>query len=162
LDAAPRFISPTLTYPLGHDYSFKTEQQVSILTLDGRVIVPYMGYARHVTLIQQSAPIGATKPWYDKPRTQFYLLVSLKLEVAAPTLEAHQRVVGVDVGQRYLAVVTWPSSLTCRTIWPSFLALRYVRMRTTMHGCGSACSAKALARPPGDASPSASERDGSR
>ncbi len=106
LDAAPRFISPTLTYQLGHDYSFKTEQRVSILTLDGRVIVPYTGYARHVALIQQSARIGAAKLWYDKPRKQFYLLVSLELEVADPTPEAHQRVVGVDVGQRYLAVAT--------------------------------------------------------
>src|ERR1700757_1193137 len=41
LDQAPKFVSPTLTYHLGHDYSFKKEQQVSILSLSGRVIVPY-------------------------------------------------------------------------------------------------------------------------
>jgi putative transposase len=106
LDQAPRFISPTLTYQLGHDYSFKTEQRVSILTLEGRVIVPYTGYARHVTRIQQSAQIGAAKLWYDKPRKQFYLLVRLEVEVADPAPESHQRIVGVDVGQRYLAVAT--------------------------------------------------------
>src|SRR5260221_11808729 len=33
IDAAPRFISPTLTYQLGHDYSFKTGKQVSLLSL---------------------------------------------------------------------------------------------------------------------------------
>jgi putative transposase len=110
LDQPPKYVSPTLTYQLGHDYSFKTEQRVSLLTLQGRAIVPYTGYVRHVALIQQGAPIGvrigAAKLWYDKPRKQFYLLVSLDVEVADPTPEAHQRIVGVDVGQRYLAVAT--------------------------------------------------------
>jgi IS605 OrfB family transposase len=106
LDYAPRFLSPTLTFQLGHDYGFKTDQQVSILTLQGRVILPYSGYARHVALIQQGACIGAAKLWYDKPHQQFYLLVSLELAVADPVPEAHQRIVGVDVGQRYLAVAT--------------------------------------------------------
>ena len=31
------------------------------------------------------ARIGAAKLWYDKPRKQFYLLVSLEVEVADPT-----------------------------------------------------------------------------
>ena len=106
LDQAPKYVSPTLTYQLGHDYGFKTDQQVSMLTLDGRVIVPYTGYDRHVALIQHGARIGAAKLWYDKPHKQFYLLVSLEVEVADPTPETHQRIVGVDVGQRYLAVAT--------------------------------------------------------
>jgi putative transposase len=106
LDQAPNYVSPTLTYQLGHDDGFKTEQRVSLLTLDGRVIVPYTGYTPHVALIQHGAHIGAAKLWYDKPRKQFYLLVSLEIEVADPTPETHQRIVGVDVGQRYLAVVT--------------------------------------------------------
>jgi putative transposase len=105
LDTPPKYVSPTLTYQLGHDYSFKTEQRVSILTLDGRVIVPYTGYDKHVALIQQSAHIGAAKLWYDKPKKQFYLLVSLEVEVADPTPEMHTSVVGVDVGMRFLAVV---------------------------------------------------------
>jgi putative transposase len=41
LDKPPKFISPTLTYQNGKDYSFKVNQQVSILTLDGRVVVSY-------------------------------------------------------------------------------------------------------------------------
>lgn len=127
LDQAPKYISPTLTYQLGHDYSFKTEQRVSILTLQGRVVVPYMGYARHVALIhqglEQGARIGAAKLWYDKPRKQFYLLVSLEVEVADPTPERHQRVVGVDVGQRYLAVATDTQNRT------AFYAGRQVRAK---------------------------------
>ncbi len=104
LDQAPTFSSPSLTYQRGHDYSFKTEQRVSILTLSGRVVLPYTGYSKHVALIEQGASIGAAKLWYDKAKKQFYLLVSLEVEVADPTPETHTEVVGVDVGIRYLAV----------------------------------------------------------
>ncbi len=65
LDSAPKYVSPTLTYQYKKDYSFKTEQQVSILTLEGRVIVPYTGYEKQVSLIQKGAEIGAAKLWYD-------------------------------------------------------------------------------------------------
>ena len=106
LDQAPKYISPTLTYNYHRDYSLKEDAQVSILTLDGRVIVPYTGYTKHVALIGHGAHIGAAKLWYDKPKKQFYLLVSLEIEVADPRPEQHGSVVGVDVGQRYLAVTT--------------------------------------------------------
>ncbi len=104
LDQPPRYVSPTLTYNYHRDYSLKPENQVSILTLQGRVVVCYTGYERHLALMQHGAHIGAAKLWYDKPRRQFYLLVSLEVEVADPTPETHQHIVGVDVGQRYLAV----------------------------------------------------------
>src|SRR5437868_6296589 len=38
LDNPPKYVSPTLTYHLGHDYSFKKEQHVSVLSLSGRVV----------------------------------------------------------------------------------------------------------------------------
>src|SRR6266851_2557557 len=57
-------------------------------------------------MIQQDTPIGAAKLWYDKARKQFYLLVSLEIEVADPTPETHSSVAGVDVGVRYLAVTS--------------------------------------------------------
>jgi putative transposase len=104
LDSPPKYVSPTLTYNFHRDYSLKPEQQVSILTLDGRVVVSYTGYQKHLALIQHGSHIGAARLWYDKPRKQFYLLVTLELLVAEPTPETHQHVVGVDVGQRYLAV----------------------------------------------------------
>jgi IS605 OrfB family transposase len=106
LDHPPTYVSPTLTYNYTYDYSFKPEQYVSILTLEGRVILPYTGYEKHVALLQRGASIGAAKLWYDKPRKQFYLLVSLAVEVADPTPASHTEVVGVDVGVRYLAVAT--------------------------------------------------------
>ncbi len=104
LDQAPKYVSPTLTYNYRRDYSFKQEQQVSILTLEGRVVISYTGYDKHIALLQQGASIGAAKLWYDKPRKQFYLLVSLEVEVPDPTPESHTQVIGVDVGLRYLAV----------------------------------------------------------
>jgi putative transposase len=106
LDQPPKYVAPTLTYNYHRDFSLKAAQRMSILTLDGRVTVPYTGYDRHVALMQRGARIGAAKLWYDKPRKQFYLLVSLEIDIADPTPEAHQRVIGVDVGQRYLAVIT--------------------------------------------------------
>ena len=105
LDQAPHYVSPTLTYNFHRDYSLKAGQHVSILTLDGRVIVPYTGYHKHVALLSHGAKIGAAKLWYDQPKKRFYVLISLEAEVAEPTPETHQRVIGVDVGQRYLAVV---------------------------------------------------------
>ncbi len=104
LDRPPTYISPTLTYNYQRDYSLKEDQHVSILTLQGRMIVSYTGYDQHVKLLQHGTHLGAAKLWYDKPKKQFYLLVTLELEVADPTPETHQQIVGVDVGQRYLAV----------------------------------------------------------
>ncbi len=67
LDQPPKYVSPTLTYQHRKDYSFKREQHVSILTLSGRVIVPYTGYASHIALIQKGLQsvlpsCGMTKP----------------------------------------------------------------------------------------------------
>jgi putative transposase len=73
--------------------------------------------------MQHGAQIGAAKLWYDKPRKQFYLLVCLDVEVADPTPETHQNIVGLDVGQRYLAVT---ASLTNGA---SFYSGRQVRAK---------------------------------
>src|SRR5215467_1183694 len=58
LDKAPHYVSPTLTYNLGRDYSLQSGQQVSLLTLRGRIHVPYQGWTRHVALLQAGAIIG--------------------------------------------------------------------------------------------------------
>src|SRR6266581_1699541 len=100
LDTPPKYASSTLTYNYHRDYSLKPDNQVSLLTLDGRVIGPYTGYRKHVAHIQQGAHLGAAKLWYDQPHKQFYLLVTLEVERAAPPPETQSSVVGVDVGQR--------------------------------------------------------------
>jgi putative transposase len=106
LDQPPKYVSPTLTYNYHRDYSLKESQHVSILTLSGRVIVACTGYSKHLAAVADGAHIGAAKLWYDKPHKQFYLLVTLSIEAAEPTPQDHTHVVGVDVGQRYLAVST--------------------------------------------------------
>src|SRR6266436_9011733 len=57
LDQPPKYVSPTLTYQYKKDYSFKKDSHLSILTLDGRVVVPYTGYSEHVALIEQGVEI---------------------------------------------------------------------------------------------------------
>ena len=104
LDQAPKYVSLTLTYQYKKDYSFRLEHEVSILTLAGRLHVPYTGYSAHLDLIKKGAEIGAAKLWYGKPHQQFYLLVSLSVLVPDPEPEHHKQVVGVDVGVRYLSV----------------------------------------------------------
>ena len=45
LDQPPTYVSPPLTDQCGHADSVKTAHRVSILTLDGRVVVSYPGDA---------------------------------------------------------------------------------------------------------------------
>jgi putative transposase len=105
LDRAPHYVSPTLIYNQGRDYCLKSGQQVSVLALSGRIVVPYQGYAKHVALLQHGAVLGAARLWYDRGKKCFYLLVSLEIETPEPTPRACTQLVGVDVGQRYLATV---------------------------------------------------------
>jgi putative transposase len=146
LDEPPRYVSPTITYNYHRDYSLKQAQLVSILTLDGRVLVPYTGYQQHVSLMQQGAHLGAAKLWYDKPRKQFYLLVTLEVERADPTPESHKQVVGVDVGQRYLAVTATPTN---ETAFYSGKAVRakadhYARLRKQLQQQGTRSATRRL------------------
>jgi hypothetical protein len=105
LDHAPHYLSPTLTYNLGRDYALKAHQQVSLRTLAGRIVVPHRGYAKHVALVQHGATVGAAKLWYDRGKKRFYLLLALEVETPELASEAYRKVVGIDVGQRYLATV---------------------------------------------------------
>ena len=103
LDKPSKYVSPTVTYNFGYDYGFKSEQQLSIRVLERRIIMPYQGYEKHISFIRQGANCKAARLWYDKPRKQFYLLIALELEVVDPAPLVQQTIVGVDVGQRYLA-----------------------------------------------------------
>jgi IS605 OrfB family transposase len=103
LDKPAKYVSPTVTYNFGYDYGFKSEQQLSIRVLEGRIIMPYQGYERHVALIRQGANCKAARLWFDKTRKRFYLLVALELNIVDPTPDVQKTIVGVDVGQRYLA-----------------------------------------------------------
>jgi putative transposase len=146
LDQPPRYVSPTLTYQHRKDYSLKHDRHVSILTLDGRVNVPYTGYDAHVALLQKGAELGAAKLWYDKPKQHFYLLISLEIEVADPTPETHSSVAGVDVGVRYLAVTATTkgecSFHTGKGIVPK--ANHYARLRKRLQKKGTRSATRRL------------------
>ena len=60
-------------------------------------------YTKHLDLIREGVKIGAAKLYYQKSSKTYYLLVSLELEIPDITRELVNRVMGVDVGQRYLA-----------------------------------------------------------
>ena len=55
---------------------------------------------------------GPAKLWRDPRTKQFYLLVSLEVETPDPTLESLKGIKGVDLGERYLAVMTTPGNKT--------------------------------------------------
>ena len=112
LDKPPHYVSPTLAYVSGRDYTFKSAGCVSVLTLDGRLVLPYQGYTRHMAWRKPRAQIGGAKLWYDRAKHRFYLLVSLTIVTPDPTPTTLSQVVGIDVGQRYLATVTTPDNHT--------------------------------------------------
>lgn len=73
LDEAPKYISRTCTLNYQRDYSFKTDRRVSIITLQGRIVVPYDGYSKHLDLIANGARIGAAKIVYQRSSKIYYL-----------------------------------------------------------------------------------------
>lgn len=139
LDKPPKYVSPTVTYQLGKDYTFKTESRVSLLTLSGRVVIPYQGKDSHVALIQHGAQIGTGQLYYDGRKKRFYLLVALTLKLPDPQPSDHKQIVGVDVGRRYLAVT---SSSTGQTTFASGKRIvpkadHYARLRKRLQQKGT-------------------------
>jgi putative transposase len=99
-------VSPTLSYVYRRDYSLQSGQQVSLLTLSGRIHVPYQGYDEHLALLHKGPRIGGARLWYDRSKKRFYLLVAIEIETLDPAPAQVEEVIGIDVGQRYLATVT--------------------------------------------------------
>jgi len=106
LDQPPRYSSPTVQYTYERDYTFQCHQRVSVGTLNGRIVLPYQGYKKHLALIREGATIRDAKLWYDPSKKRFYLLVSLTISIPDPTPTQLPDVVGIDVGIRYLAVTS--------------------------------------------------------
>jgi len=106
LDEAPKFISRTCNLNYLRDFTFKPNGQVSVITLQGRITFNYFGYSKHLELIKSGCKIGGAKIYYSKSSKTYYLLVSLELELPELKPTNLSRVVGVDVGRRFLAVTT--------------------------------------------------------
>jgi IS605 OrfB family transposase len=147
LDSPPKFISRTVTLNYQRDYSFAKDQKVSVITLDGRIKVNYQGYSKHLEMIHSGvAKVGAAKIWYSKPTKTYYLLVSMEVEV--PDLKPFdiKRVMGVDVGQRYIAVATDTKNKTQFFSGKEVRhkASRYVRARKSLQRKGTRSATRRL------------------
>lgn len=112
LEKAPKYASRTVTLNYQRDYSFKSDQMVSLGTLNGRIIVHYDGWSKHLDLIKACPNIGAAKIVYQRSSKTYYLMVSLEIELPDIDPMTITRISGVDVGMRYLAVETDLSNRT--------------------------------------------------
>jgi IS605 OrfB family transposase len=147
LDKPPKYVSRTCTLNYQRDYSFVKDQKVSVITLDGRIKVNYQGYSKHLEMINSGvAKIGAAKLWYSKPTKTYYLLVSLELEVPELTPTDINRVLGVDVGQRYIAVAADTRNKTQFFSGKQVRhkASRYVKARKSLQRKGTRSATKRL------------------
>ncbi len=134
LDKAPKYASRTVTLNYQRDYSFKSDQMVSLGTLNGRIVVHYDGWNKHLDLIKTCPNIGAAKIVYQRSSKTYYLMVSLEIELPDIDPMTITRISGVDVGMRYLAVET---DLSNRTAFYSgkearHKANRYHKARQTL------------------------------
>ncbi len=147
LDNPPKYISRTCTLNYQRDYSFVKDQKVSIITLNGRIKVNYQGYSKHLEMIRSGvAKIGAAKLWYSKPTKTYYLLVSMEVEVHELMPNDINRVMGVDVGQRYIAVAADTRNKT-QFFSGSHVrhkASRYVRARKSLQRKGTRSATRRL------------------
>jgi transposase len=92
------------------------------------------------------ARIGAAKIWYSKPSKTYYLLVSIEVEVPDLTPSDIKRVVGVDVGQRYIAVAADTRNKTQFFSGKEVRhkAARYVRARKSLQRKGTRSATRRL------------------
>lgn len=147
LDKPPKYVSRTCTLNYQRDYSFVKDQKVSIITLDGRIKVNYHGYSLHLETINSGvASIGAAKLWYSKPTKTYYLLVSIEVEVPDLMPSDINRVMGVDVGVRYIAVAadTQNKSRFFSGKEVRHKASRYVRARKSLQRKGTRSATRRL------------------
>jgi len=147
LDKPPKYVSRTCTLNYQRDYSFIKDQKVSVITLDGRIKVNYQGYSKHLEMINSGvAKIGAAKLWYSKPTKTYYLLVSMEVEVPELTPTDINRVMGVDVGQRYIAVAADTRNKTqfFSGKMVRHKAARYVKARKSLQRKGTRSATRRL------------------
>lgn len=146
LDKAPKYNSRTCHLNYLRDFTFKLNQQVSIITLTGRITVTYSGYSKHLELIKGGSKIGGAKIFYSKSSKTYYLLVSLEIELPELQPSDLKKVVGVDVGRRFLAVVTDTNNKTQFYSGKEIVhkANKYQRARKTLQQKGTRSATRRL------------------
>ncbi len=146
LDEAPKYVSRTCNLNYLRDFTFKPNQQVSVITLKGRITINYSGYNKHLELIKGGSKIGGAKVYYSKSTKTYYLLVSIELELPELQPADLKRVVGVDVGRRFLAVATDTNNKTQFFSGKETLhkANQYQRARKTLQQKGTRSATRRL------------------
>ena len=112
-----------------------------------RLKVNYSGYSKHLEMINSGvARIGAAKLWYSKPTKTYYLLVSMEVEVPELMPTDINRVMGVDVGQRYIAVAADTRNKTQFFSGKQVIhkASRYVKARKSLQRKGTRSATRRL------------------
>ena len=105
LDRPPRYSALTVFYNYRRDFSLGKDRTVSLGTLQGRLRCGYVGYQKHLDLLEdERVRVQGAKLWRDPTSKVWYLLVSLGVAVQPVAPETIRAVAGVDLGQRYLAV----------------------------------------------------------
>lgn len=97
-----KFRAKTINLQSKKDFSFKHDT-VSIKTLTGRIKVSYKGYNKHIDYINQFGSNGGLL-YFDTVKKIVYLIVTVKIPVNFQPLEDLNNFIGIDVGQRKLAV----------------------------------------------------------
>ena len=128
LDRVPVFTSNTTTFTDQRDYRFESGQQVSLTTVNGPVVLPYEGSAKHLEWIQKGSAdgvnVGGAKLWRDPRTKQFYLLVSLAIDIPDPAPERCKGIKGAALGERRTvrkracSSIANHADLSCTPIWP--------------------------------------------
>ena len=105
LDNVIKFTSRTCTFQYKKDYSIDFKNNlVSIPVSGGREKLEFKGWNNHIDLLKKSdTKIGAANLWYDRIKKQYYLCVSITIPTEEIDLSKLDTVIGVDLGQRYLA-----------------------------------------------------------
>jgi IS605 OrfB family transposase len=113
LDNPVHFVARTCAYQYGRDYRLLKNGKVSVNTLDGRIRLDYQTYNQHLEMLRDADNIYETKLggadlYYEQKTKTYYLLVSFTVSVDEPIIEDYpeEQVVGMDTGQRCLAVLT--------------------------------------------------------
>ena len=87
LNQAPLYATSMVSYQYGKDYCFQDDTSVSLLTLDGRLSIPYTCDHHHMALIQLGAMIGEAQLWYDQHHRAFSVRITLEGEARSTTPE---------------------------------------------------------------------------
>lgn len=139
-DTRAHFAQPKLVYSWNRDYSLK-ENGVSLSTLEGRTVVPYLVQPPYAHYLQEGWTFGAAT--LVKKKKGWFLHVSVSKAVSEP--DACDAVIGIDQGMRFLVTASCGGqSLFVRGKRFKQVRLQYVRLRQDLQRKGTRSAKRRL------------------